>query len=305
MNYFDKLLYHEIMAIYYGNSITADIAEEFEEVIRQIENLLKGQKTVATRKQARELLLYIYDLLNFFEDELEKDLEDDVEDIINGEVDWFSSLLQKETDKKITIPKTLVATVLLMPYTARDNIKSFVKKFSTNVRNSAANVINAGMFLSSPTEQIAENMNKVMKNLKTGLSSEVQTIVKSTVDNTQNIIKKANPKIFTGYKWCSILDSKTCDICEDLNNTVYSTIGDAPFAPIHYRCRCQLIGFLRESVEPEWSTFGRWIESQTEEVQRKVLGKKRFDLWKNGDLELKDFVNDGQKIKLKDLYKSV
>lgn len=303
MDYFDELIYHEIMTIFYGNEFSSERTEEFESVMNQIKELLSQEESITTKRQTRELLLHIYDILEYYEEDLEKEIKTVEEILVQNESYWFSALVFATSGLNVEIPKTLQASVLLMPFTITDSAKSFVKNFSLKIKNSCKSILNAGLFLSSTTEQVLENFDSVMSRLKSNLATESQTMVKSFVDNTQNQIKKSNPKVFTGYKWCSILDSRTCDVCADLDGSVYNTISDAPFAPIHYRCRCQTIGFLQEEAEPDWTSFGSWIEKLPEDRQVDILGKKRFELWKNGDLEVRDFVNDGRKIKLKDLYK--
>lgn len=303
MDYFDELLYHEVMTIFYGNEFSSEQTEEFEVIKNQIKELLSQEQSITTKRQARELLLHIKDILEYYEDDLEKGIKSMEEVLVQNESEWFTSLLFITAGIQTVIPDDIKASVYLMPFTLNESAKTFVKKFVTGVKNACSNVINAGLFMSSSIEQILENFDKVLSSWQKNLVTETQTMVKSFVDNTQNQIKRANSKIFTGYKWCSILDSKTCDDCADLDGSVYNTISDAPYSPIHYRCRCQTIGFLQEEAEPNWTSFGDWVEQLPEDKQIDILGKKRFELWKNGDLKIKDFVNDGHKIKLKDLYK--
>lgn len=305
MDYFDELLYHEILSIYYGNEFSTERTEEFESVMNQIKELLSQEESISTKKRAKELLLHIYDILEYYEEDLDEGIETAEGILVQHEAAWFSALLFATAGMTIEVPKNIQASVLLMPFTINDSAKSFVKSFLTKVKNTCKNILNAGLFMSMSIEQVVENFVNATKKLQQNLATESQTMIKSFVDNTQNQIKKANPKIFTGYKWCSILDSRTCDVCADLDGSVYDTIGDAPFSPIHYRCRCQTVGFFQEEAEPDWTTFGDWVEKLPEDKQIDILGKKRFELWKSGDLEIKDFVNDGHKIKLKDLYKSV
>lgn len=303
MDYFDELLYHEVMTIFYGNEFSSERTEEFEVVKNQIRELLSQEKSVTTKKQAKELLLHIKDILEYYEEDLGKGIKNIEELLVQKESEWFTSLILVVSGINVLVPENLQANVFLMPFSVTESAKTFVKKFVTNVKNTCSNIINAGLFMSSSTDQILESFDKASNVLQKNLEIESQAMVKGFVDNTQNQIKKANSKIFTGYKWCSVLDSKTCDTCADLDGSVYDTISDAPFSPIHYRCRCQLIGFLQEGVEPDWTSFNDWVEKLPEDKQINVLGKKRFELWKSGDLEIKDFVNDGHKIKLKDLYK--
>lgn len=55
---------------------------------------------------------------------------------------------------------------------------------------------------------------------------------------------------------------------------------------------------------PAKTNYEKWLRDQSDEFQNEVLGIKRARLFRDGDLELKDFVRpDGKQISLADLYK--
>lgn len=55
---------------------------------------------------------------------------------------------------------------------------------------------------------------------------------------------------------------------------------------------------------PAKTNYEKWLREQSDEFQDEVLGIKRAKLFRDGDLELKDFVRpDGKQIGLADLYK--
>nr|DAK26984.1 MAG TPA: minor capsid protein [Caudoviricetes sp.] len=55
---------------------------------------------------------------------------------------------------------------------------------------------------------------------------------------------------------------------------------------------------------PAKTNYEKWLREQSDEFQNEVLGIKRAKLFRDGDLELKDFVRpDGKQISLADLYK--
>lgn len=55
---------------------------------------------------------------------------------------------------------------------------------------------------------------------------------------------------------------------------------------------------------PAKTNYEKWLREQSDEFQNEVLGIKRAKLFRDGDLELKDFVRpDGKQISIADLYK--
>ena len=131
-------------------------------------------------------------------------------------------------------------------------------------------------------------------------------------------------------RWLATLDNRTCAICASRDGKVYTNyIGSGivhrlgseksmPTQPAHTNCRCSYTadvetrarrGALNTDdprdaypVKPG-TTYDSWLKSQPEEFQREVLGKTKYNLYKEGKLKLSAFSNDrtGRIYTLKDL----
>lgn len=99
-----------------------------------------------------------------------------------------------------------------------------------------------------------------------------------------------------------MLDSSTCIVCGNLDGTIYENIEDAPFIPVHDHCRCFLQPLVEGQEYPS-ETYSTWLSKQSEAEQRKILGKTRYEMYKQG-LPIKRFVNDGmtEKLTLDEIY---
>jgi hypothetical protein len=75
------------------------------------------------------------------------------------------------------------------------------------------------------------------------------------------------------YVWCSILDSRTTEICRSRNGVSYE-YGSGPRPPAHWNCRSFTIPATIVNVE-EIPTFYTWIKRQPSGVQDDVLGPTR------------------------------
>lgn len=76
------------------------------------------------------------------------------------------------------------------------------------------------------------------------------------------------------YRWVSILDNKTTQICIDRHGLIYVR-GKGPLAPAHYNCRSDCVPFFGDdSYSPE--TFTEWFAGQPEKVQKELIGSR---LW--------------------------
>ena len=91
-----------------------------------------------------------------------------------------------------------------------------------------------------------------------------------------------------GYKRFAAKDSLTCALCLALDGEVYPT---DEFNNVHPRDRCTMIPIVRGVSELTWESGEDWLRKQPEEVQIKTLGPGALEMWKNGEIELKDLVN--------------
>lgn len=302
MNYFDELLLHQIKSIFYSNYEAEIAISDLEELITEIEESLESIKSIHSIQEANEYLSELEELIADYIDEYENHMKSVATSISERESNWFAALMLSTYAINVVIPEKLNKNISLIPYSTTNTIKSFASTMKQKLNNTVKNNLNTGVFWGYGGEQLVENIEKPLEIVKRAISTETQEMVQSFVKTVQRQIQKENKKIFTGYKWCSILDSRTCDICAELNGTVYKDITTVPFVPVHYKCRCSTISFIQEEAEPDWDSFSEWIEGLDEEDQLDVLGRKRFDLWKSGELEVTDFVNDGRKLLLSELY---
>jgi hypothetical protein len=84
------------------------------------------------------------------------------------------------------------------------------------------------------------------------------------------------------------------------NNGVIFDIDKAPVLPIHRNCRCSLIPFGSDEEPVDMPSFEDWIKDLPDEEKKKVLGKTRFNLYKQG-ISAKSFVKNNLIVKLSDL----
>jgi len=69
-----------------------------------------------------------------------------------------------------------------------------------------------------------------------------------------------------------------------------------------HNCRSTILPLLASNPEdPKMRNYEQWLREQPEEVQRRILGKTRFDLWKQGGLNLKHFVDGGRAFTIAEL----
>lgn len=114
-------------------------------------------------------------------------------------------------------------------------------------------------------------------NYNNGLISRIvnngASIVETSVQHAYSLV---NANVFSAgadkYRWCSIMDSRTSDICRSRNGKIYQ-YGKGPLPPAHYRCRSKTTPITdAESESFEYpSSLQGWFNAQPGRFKADVL----------------------------------
>lgn len=260
-----------------------------------------------------------------------KDLKDvsanqlDPTDLIENEIKAQYKYLTK-LGKEVNTPleKTLRASVQFTPFAESSNLAQYLDSIETNFFNTWDNAIRIGYITGEPTQKIISSVmgqtsssNLMLRNgsiqqLRNSIERNTRTYLQSVSSITKKAVYKENEKYFSGYKYLATLDRRTCLVCATYDNKIYKTLDEAPTTPVHYNCRCVLVPIVkglddltieddtRASEEGEVSeklNFNDWLKGQSEEVQLRVLGQSRFELYKKNE-NISQFVNSGMVLPL-------
>ena len=190
-------------------------------------------------------------------------------------------------------------------------------RFSAQVRQGVAN--------GEPTAKIVQRI--VGKRGEPGVMDvsrqHAATLVNASVQTVANDARlasfRANADIIKGVRQISTLDSHTSTICIAYSGAEWDLDGKPlkgapPFnggPPRHWNCRSVLVPITRSfkelgidlpDLEPTTraskdgqiaadTTFESFLDRQSKEFQDEVLGKGRADMWRAGDLTLRDLVS--------------
>lgn len=124
--------------------------------------------------------------------------------------------------------------------------------------------------------------------------TEVEAFNTTAFSMTDYLMFRANKE---KVRYTAILDSSTCIACGDMDGQIFN-INEAPILPLHYNCRCALV----PSELEETPSYSEWFEEQSEETKRQILGKTRYELYSEKNIDVSTFVNNGEILKLDDLY---
>jgi len=152
-----------------------------------------------------------------------------------------------------------------------------------------------------------------------------QSMVRTAVSHVSNVAAqetwKANEHVISGWQFLATLDGRTTITCAGLSGS-FHPIGEGPIPPRHIRCRSvsvpvtksfkelgldakELPKVKRASMDgqvPADTTFSDFLKRKGDGFQDKLLGPSRAKLWRDGKLDLQDFIKgDGTVLRLDQL----
>ncbi len=158
-------------------------------------------------------------------------------------------------------------------------------------------ILASGVSQGMPATQIIKDMS--IKNealIKSQLYSAVITTIKDAreVSTYSTYEQLERMGVAIGYQSLATLDSRTSEICRELDNKKYfMRIQDVPNKPPrHFRCRSKLTPITSNGYEtgkrasidgeiPDMS-YGEWFATKDDGFQLKTLGKTKYDAYKQG-----------------------
>lgn len=160
-------------------------------------------------------------------------------------------------------------------------------------------------------------------------------MVRTTMTHTGNVARmemyEANDDIIKGYQVIATLDGRTSPKCIDYDHRIWLFSGKSmPGArmlpgpvkpPFHRRCRSTTTPLVKSWKElgldleempegtrsglsgyvPESFTYLDWLKGAGDYRQKEVLGVTRYNAWKNGEIKIEKFFQDGKMLTLKEL----
>ena len=158
------------------------------------------------------------------------------------------------------------------------------------------------------------------------------TSVQQVMSDARMEAYQQNADIIKGVQQLSTLDGRTSATCRGLDHAARALDGSPlPGLPLlpsggppwHWRCRSVLIPLTKSWAElgikgqkeippgtrasmdgqvPDSMDYGTWLKGKPEAFQKEVLGKGRFELWRDGKADLKDMVDQrGRPVKVREL----
>jgi SPP1 gp7 family putative phage head morphogenesis protein len=190
--------------------------------------------------------------------------------------------------------------------------------FASARRNTATTINTAVQHVSSTARAHTMENTALQPSGKSGLKTDAEGRVTSIPREARKAAAAAGIKVgdkigLMGYRWVSILDSLTSQICRSLDGQVFQ-FGKGPLPPAHPNCRSTIIAeilgrwlkrgptgrFVKRDERTATGASGQervdgtvtyyaWLKTQPEAFQNDALGVTRATLFRKGGLSAATF----------------
>lgn len=325
--YESKAILHQIQLERVENGIVRKCLLQLENASRQLAKEIKKTSGVYTKKRYQEIRKYIKDVSKELKANINTDM--DIDAFIEYELEAQVKLYKKYGGVNMVAPakEQVITTATFTPYTATSTFENYLESFELGFFNVWDSQVRAGYINGLTTQAIVKSvMGEVAKDaqvadfgalhqLRNSIQMNTRTALQSFASETRNLIYRNNSELIDGYKWVATLDRRTCIYCGQMESKTYPTleaIGDTP--PAHYNCRCTVIPIIKGYDELDEDdtrasmngyvdgkiTFEEWLENQSADVQKDVLGINRYKMFQNGE-KLSQFVSDNRILTIAEL----
>jgi len=231
----------------------------------------------------------------------------------------------------ITTPSaaTLRSIMTSRPFEGRF-LKDWWGGLAKGTQEQVASAINIGVVTGEPTDVIVRRIvgtraqgyvDGVLNTARRHAQTIVRTAVNHVTTHAREITYRENKKVIKAVRYLATLDNRTTDICIALDGQVFK-VGQGPRPPMHHQCRSTTIPVLKSWKEmgiklkeakagtrasmngqvPAKMSYGEWLKNQPRSIQNEVLGRRRADLFRRGNVPVKRFVdNRFRSLSLKEL----
>ena len=200
-------------------------------------------------------------------------------------------------------------------------IGDWFKSIEQQTRFEVARTIKAGVAAGRTNYQIAKDITgyvvdkqlgkEALKKANRDVSAVVRTAVQSVANESAMAVYQANSDVIKGLEYVATLDSRTTIQCSALDGQRWRLDGTPfkgttlPFKrpPIHFACRSTIVG-ITEFSDKESSTraskvgqisasinFEKFMDRQGEEFATEILGKGRYEFYKQNKLTLSQLID--------------
>jgi len=236
-------------------------------------------------------------------------------DLAEWEARWNKNVIKKivpiDIDWTMPSPEVLRQAVLSSPFEGH-KLKTWFKGYKKSVRIGMMGAVRKGISAGESIPDIGKRLRKVTSLKRKQAGYIARTAVSSVVNNAKEAVFKQNTDLVKSVLFVATLDTRTTLVCINLDGKIFK-VGEGKRPPMHFVCRSTTVPVISSWKEfgikdpppatrasmtgavPAKTTYKGWLRKQSKGTQIKVLGKKRAELYRSGEVKIDKFVSKDYK----------
>lgn len=297
-----------------------------------------------TKKRVNIMQKNVVDIINEANQVLKDRVNGVAKDLGTYESEYIINGLQRAVPKEVGLAlvqpaPTQILSAIKHTYYQNTTMSKMFNDWSNRKKSKFNGAIQQGYLQGKGISEIVTDLfgtkkNKYVDGIAYGtrkqLATNVRTIINHISSTSRELTYDENKSVIKGVQWVATLDGRTTLICINLDGKVDYYDGKKELngqrPPAHYNCRSTTVPVTkslkemglkgkefdrttRASMNGQVSakeTYPTWFKKQSPEFQKGVLGKAKYEMYKNGDYDLSSFVANNNALtieQIKDLDK--
>lgn len=246
-----------------------------EDVLKQLEDFMNAALYVNKRVYAAAWSDFHFDPVGESEEEINEYLEHAQIEEENEYALWLFGF------SALTNPKRLYTSVLNEPIAANGvYTKEFYKAFAASSQLQAENLIRKAYANSSTLPETRQELEKILTKISNQSDAVTNTVMQHIAATVSQTVTSG---LFGRYRWVSVIDSSTTEICYGRNNKIYIH-GKGPLPPAHIQCRSITVPY-RKGQDTTSESFYAFLQRQSPRIQVVAMGKQGAELLRKGKIK--------------------
>lgn len=329
----NKAIKDQIYFERYKNGEANKVIELLDKSNKELAKYIKQTTDISSKKRYTEIARKLRDVAKTLKQDVKNGT--DIDGLIDYELKRQKSLL-KEIEPEIKRTKggavnflypsreQIKTSALFKPIDTKTGLtyQSYLENLESGLYNTWDSALRTGYLTGMPTKEIvdyvvgkASQINKLknpgtMNAFRNSVYANTRTMLQSFANETMQRVYEENEQYFGDgkykYEYLATLDSRTCLVCGECDGKLYKKLEDCPRIPQHRGCRCVIIPYFniegdrrvsKDGYVEDKVTYDEWLRNQDEETKLDVLGRTRYNLFKDG-VRIEQFIDNGSVVPL-------
>lgn len=310
-----------------ANGINEELVRQLAKTFEELDDKLAVTKNYESKRRIRRILNEFKSTLRKvyarWSDELSVETSNAIQAVIKRESKIIIKDYSVEYDDFYQVPVDGLNEILKSPVAGgvlKDWTETLTEKQIQGIQSSLFTSFSEGI----GGRDAARRLRKEALGLTRNQADVVaRTYMIQSATRARESMYKEFETVLPRFRYVAVLDSRTCPICSPDDGKMADKFEDLPSVPRHPRCRCQRLPWTRtmdrvkaerpstidapkkvqhrdgststkftvvESKRiPIQTTYKQWFETLPDKDKIRILGKKRFALYKEKGLSLDKF----------------